>query len=130
MPALATMKQADRSRRNRRLTGRPPHVEAVGEDVLALITLAQTRDAHTFATQLHLKMGQYLDDELEALATWVLSADDFEVRTPDVMGPLNRGDTEGALKAICSRMRRRFAKALRDHQRSEADEFYDGCMVE
>lgn len=114
----------------RRVTGRPPRVEAVGEDVLNLIRLAQTRDPHVFAQQLSRKMNQFLDDELEALATWVLSADEFATNIPEVVGLLGRGDHEGAMAALSSRMRRRFAKALRDHQRSEADDFYDDCVVE
>lgn len=97
---------------------------------MLLIELAKTRDAHVFAQAFRRRLNQFLDDELETLATWVLSEAQFDVHVPEVMGPLGKGQPEVAMEALVSRMRRRFAKTLRDHQRSETDDFYDDCLVE
>lgn len=114
----------------RKRTGRPPQVDPISDSVKQLIFLAKERDATVFSNALQNRLNQYLDEELEVLATWVLSVADFDHRVPEVLGPLGRGEHEQAMQALCSRMKRRFAKALRDHQRSEADDFYDSCTVE
>jgi len=97
---------------------------------MELYKVAGTREPHVFAQMLRRRMNLFLDEELETLATWVLSEADFDTSIPEVQGPLTRGEPDKALAALISRMRRRFAKALRDHQRSESDDFYDDCIVE
>lgn len=104
--------------------------EAVSDDVLEFIEVAKKKEPHLVAQALRRKLNESLDEELEVLATHVLSEAVFDIHVPEVLGPMGRGDRDGALHAAVSRMRRKFAKMLRDHQRSESDNFYDECVHE
>lgn len=104
--------------------------QPIPDDIAQLMKVAREKEPHLVAQFLRRKLNAHLDDELEVLASHVLSEADFDTRIPEVMGPLNRGDTDGAMLALVSRMRRKFAKMLRDHQRGESDDFFDDCLVE
>lgn len=112
------------TRRARR--GRPPTTtETVTDDTKTLIDMVKTKDEVSVEQHLTRRMNKALNGELELLASHVLCDAQFDdVNLPEVLGPLGRGDGVGALKALCSRMRRRFAKLLRDHQ--TVDE-YEQC---
>lgn len=113
-----------------RNAGRPAHKqEATPDDVLQLIKIATTKEAHLVSQWLRRKVNTHLDEELELLASHVLSEAEFDIRVPEVLGPYNRGNLDGALAAAVSRMKRKFAKLLRDHQRSENDDFLDDVQV-
>ena len=112
--------------------GRPPTTtETITAESRQLIELAKSRDPVSFEQALTRHINSILDSELENLATYILSDREFDnVNHPEVRGPMGRGDSVGALMALTSRMRRKFAKALRDHQRGEDDVFTDQCLVE
>lgn len=102
----------------------------VDEATAELIRLAQTRSAYNVSQWLRRKLNQFLDEELEVLASHVLSDMELPYDFPEVKGPILRGEYDKGLAQLTSRLRRRFAKLLRDHQRSEDDDFYDSCVVE
>lgn len=104
--------------------------ELVREEVAELIQLVETKSPSQVSQWLRRRLNQYLDEELEVLATHVLAEMDLPHNLPEVRGPLFRGEYERGLDALVSRLRRRFAKLLRDHQRGEDDAFYDSCVVE
>lgn len=118
--------------RNPRNAGRPTHrAEQVPEEVTNLIKTATTKEPGVVAQWLRRKLNAHMDEELEVLASHVLSEAGFEdvLELPEVRGPMGRGDTETAARAIISRMKRKFAKLLRDHERSENDDFLDEVQV-
>lgn len=103
--------------------------ELVRQEVDELLKLAN-KSPHQVALWLRRKMNQHLDEELEVLATHVLSELELPHDFPEVRGHLFRGNYEMGLDQLVSRLRRKFAKLLRDHQRGEDDDFYDSCIVE
>ena len=99
--------------------------ETVTEETMSFIKLARTKDPVVVEQNLTRRITDAVDEELESLATHVLSSPDFDdVFQPEVLGPLHRGDGVSALKALSSRLRRRFAKLLRDSQYGEDETFY------
>jgi hypothetical protein len=99
------------------------------EDVREFLKLASK--SYSLAAQwLRRRLNQYLDEELELLATHVLSEMELPHNYPEVLSRLYRGDYEEGLQRLVSRLRRKFAKLLRDHQRSEDDSFHDSCIAE
>lgn len=106
------------------------HSIDVDEATEELIRLVNTRNAHKVSQWLRRKLNQFLDEELEVLASHVLSEMELPYDFPEVKSPLLRGDYDAGLAQLTSRLRRKFAKLLRDHQRGEDDEFFDNCVVE
>lgn len=102
----------------------------VNEDIAELVELVQRKTPGHVAQWLRNRLNQHLDEELEVLATHVLAEMELPTDFPEVRGPLLRGNYDEGLRQLTSRLRRRFAKLLRDHQRGEDDEFYDACTVE
>jgi len=129
MPSDEDLVRAAKLKMRRPNAGRPPRSEAVPEDIRQLMRLATTKEAHVISQWLRRKMNEHLDEELEVLASHVLSEMDFDPNIPEVMGPMGRGDTRAGLAALISRMKRKVAKLLRDHQRSENDDFLDEVQV-
>jgi hypothetical protein len=108
----------------------PPRVmEETREDVEELVNLVQ-RKPWLVQKWLQRRLNKHLDEELEVLASYVLSEMSLRHDYPEVLGPIYRGDYESGLSALVSRLRRQFAKLLRDHQRGEDDDFLDSCIVE
>lgn len=111
--------------------GGPRHaVQHASPEVEELIRLVQGgKPAYIVAQWLSMKLQEKLDAELELLATWALSMD-ADLNAPMVAGPYGRGLYAEALKQLASQMRRKFAKALRDHQRAEDDFFTDNAEMD
>lgn len=131
-PILPYPKPRKPPARSPRNAGRPTHrAEQVPDEVLSLIRIAQDKEPQHVAQWLRRKLNAHLDEELEVLATHVLSEADFEevLTLAEVRGPLSRNDTDTAIRAVVSRMKRKFAKLLRDHERSENDDFLDTVQV-
>ncbi len=119
---------------SRKRTGRRPTrpTDYITAEVQTLIDTVKNKEPHLVAQHLRRQMNSHLDEELEVLATFVLSSPDFDavVDLPEVIGPLGRGQPETAMRALVSRMRRKVAKMLRDHQRGEADDFLDDVAIQ
>lgn len=115
----------------RHRAGRPPTKDPASPELKHLINVARTKDHSAVAGWLQRKLNMHMDEELEVLATYVLGEAVFDVASlPEVMGPLGRGDKELAMAMLVSRMRRKFAKLLRDHKRGETDDFLDNVATQ
>lgn len=104
--------------------------EVERSEVEELIHLARTKHSVHVSQWLRRRLNRFLDEELEVLATHVLSELELPHDMAEVRGPLYRGDYDKGLDLLVSRLRRKFAKTLRDHQRGEDDDFYDSCIME
>ena len=123
---------ADVSRLTRRhRTGRTPRKAGpVATDLEQLIALVREND-HTHVQRFfNALVSQRIDDELEAMAAWVLGEWDPDVDTDRVRALMGAGQYRTATNAVIMVMRREVANELRTHKRSEADKFLDSCVVE
>lgn len=71
-----------------------------------------------------------IDDELEAMAMWVMSEWDPDVESDRVKSLMAQGQFRMATNAVIAQMRRETAKELRSHKRGETDKFFDACVAE
>lgn len=121
------------SRRRVRINNGPIHrVQHVSPEVEEFIRLVKAdKPPYLIGQWLSQWLNRKLDSELELLASTTLSMDlDDILKDPAALGCLYRGNYQPGLQHLASRMRRRFAKLLRDHQRSDKDLFIDNCEVE
>lgn len=108
---------------------RPRRPVPVTPIVETLVTLVQERTPGDVAVWLQRYVGERIDEELELLATYFLAeAFDDIAMAPEVQALITRGRQVEAVRTALSRARRRTAKTLRDHQRSDDDAFLDSCV--
>ena len=114
----------------RLIGGRKPRRPVpVTDEVNALVKVAKDRPPQDVAYWLYRYTNQKVDDELETLATFFLS-EGFEdiLAGTEVKALIVRGQFLEAGRVAMSRLRRRTAKTLRDHQRSADDALLDACV--
>lgn len=110
--------------------GRRDRTPQVTQEVLDFIEFVrQERPPYVIGQWLSQYIARKLDAELELLASHVLLLE-ADISDPQIQGPISRGNTREGLQQLQSRMRRKFAKLLRDHQRADDDLFTDQCVVE
>ena len=111
-------------------TGRRDRVQQVSPEVEDLIKMVTSgRPPYIIGQYLSDLFNRKLDAELELLASHALQIE-MDLKDPAVLTPIHRGQPHEALLQLQSRMRRKFAKMLRDHQRADDDLFTDQCIVE
>jgi hypothetical protein len=117
---------ADTVTRRGRPTNQP---EVPSEAAYELMLLAREDRPMQIDTWLQAHVDKRIDAELEFLASHVLSLD-FEV-PGEIRGVGSRGGSylDDAFQLLISRMRRRFSKLLRDHQRRDDDHLVDSTEV-
>lgn len=132
MRAVTAMPLSDVSRLTRRFrTGRRAKgLEPVASDVEQLIALAREADQAHVQRFFNTLVSHRIDDELEAMAAWILGQWDPDVDTDRIRSLMGAGQFRTATNAIIMVMRREVAKEMRSHKRSEADKFLDTCVVE
>lgn len=126
------MTESRPGRRHRVVSGpRPKGLVEVPDEVRHIIRIVKERSCPeaVLVEWLGNYVNERLDEELELLATHVLTVE-FEWRVPEVQGAMYRGQPDLAFQHLMSRMRRRFAKILRDHQRSDVDTFLDEAEMD
>ena len=94
-----------------------------------VLLVVQDKPLEQIDTWLFQILAARSDAELELLASHILTMS-LEQDVPEARAAVSRGHLEEAFALLGSRMRRRVAKLLRDHQRSEDDAFLDMCSVD
>lgn len=99
-------------------------------DVEQLVALVLAGDLTHVQRFFNAAMNRRIDDELEAMATWVMGEWDPDVDTDRVKSLMSQGQFRMATNGVIAQMRKEVAKELRDHKRGETDTFFDSCIVE
>lgn len=127
-PAL--LEELSRLTRKHRTGRRPRSPEPVTDEIQQLASLVLSGDMAHVQRFFNAALNARIDDELEAMASWVLGEWDPEVDTDKVKTLMGRGQFRMATNAAIAQMRREIAKELRDHKRGETDKFFDSCVAE
>ena len=127
-PAL--LEEMSRLTRRHRTGRRPRSPEPVTDEIQQLVSLALAGDMAHVQRFFNSVLNQRIDDELEAMALWVLSEWDPDVDTDKVKSLMAQGQFRMAVNATIAQMRRETAKELRGHKRGETDKFFDSCVAE
>lgn len=131
-PSMIALSRGEGARVSRQLRmGRRPHSpEPVVREIDQLMLLARSEDPAHVQRFFNTAVSRRIDEELEAMASWVAGEWDVDLDTDRVRTLISKGQHRMAINAIIAQMRKEIVAELRRNKREAADKFLDECVVE